>query len=167
MDRLFRAVAVLVIVAAHSACTGRAAAPLAHTFASPEALAAAVAEGLERRDTDGLLSLALSEEEFRAHVWPHLPASRAERGVPFGLVWGQLYAKSRAYLQQTLVEFGGRRPEIVEVRFRGDVSNYGRIQVRRDAEVVVRDEGRRRTVRLFGSVVARDGRYKLFSYVAD
>jgi len=159
---------VLVAIAGTAGCSRTGGPPLAHTFDSPEQLAAAVAAAIERNDADRLLSLALTEQEFRWHVWPRLPASRAERGVPFGLVWGQLYSKSRAYLRQTLAAHGGRRLHVVRVRFRGDATDHGAFRVRREAEVVVRDEnGAERSVRLFGSVLEQGGRYKLFSYVVD
>src|SRR5687767_9252327 len=66
--------------------------PLSHTFDSPEALASAVVAGLARRDAAALSSLVLSEQEFRAHVWPVLPASRPERNLPFDYVWKDLHA---------------------------------------------------------------------------
>lgn len=158
----------LAAIAGMAACSRAGTPPLAHTFESPEQLAIAVAAAIERNDADRLLSLALTEQEFRHHVWPRLPASRAERGVPFGLAWGQLYSRSRAYLRQTLAAHGGRRLDVVRVRFRGDATDHGAFRVRREAEVLVRDEkGADRSVRLFGSVLEQGGRYKLFSYVVD
>ena len=156
----------LALLVPPAACA-RATNPFAHTFESPEQLAAAVGEALERRDADRLLALALSEEEFRTHVWPRLPASRPERGAPFGFVWAQLSSKSRAWLRQSLADHGGGRLEVVRVRFRGDTTDHGPFLVHRDAEVVVNDGGTERRLRLFGSVLEQNGRYKLFSYVVD
>ena len=76
--------------------------PLANTSASPEALAAAVLDALARGDRARLDALALTEQEFRDHVWPDLPAARPERNLPFSYVWGDLHQKSNLSLAQTL-----------------------------------------------------------------
>lgn len=55
--------------------------PLSNTFATPEALAQAVLTGLASEDVAGLKALALSEQEFKDHVWPELDTSRPERNV--------------------------------------------------------------------------------------
>ena len=51
-----------------------------------------------RRDRARLDALALSEQEFRDHVWPDLPAARPERNLPFSYVWGDLHQKSNISL---------------------------------------------------------------------
>jgi hypothetical protein len=147
---------------------GHAPTRLTHTFDSPTQLATAVADALQQRNAERLQALALTEDEFRVHVWPRLPASRSEGGVPFGFVWAQLHSKSRAYLAAVLEEYGGAKLDVVHVRFRGETTDYGAFVVNRDAEVVVRDQdGQKRTVRLFGSMLEQGGRYKLFSYVVE
>jgi len=158
-----------VWLAAAAACApSEASAPLAHTFASPERLAQAVVDALARSDRTMLTSLALSEAEFRTYVWPHLPASRPERGVPVEFAWGQMHGRSQASLAAMLARHAGRRLEVTGVRFLGETTDYGAITVSRKAEVRVRNAGgRERRLRLFGSVVRRSGRYKLFSYVVD
>ncbi|HEX6210254.1 MAG TPA: hypothetical protein VF136_05730 [Methylomirabilota bacterium] len=158
-----------LLLAPLAGCAGtEAAAPLSATFASPEELAAAVVIALEARDSERLMSLALSEAEFRTHVWPRLPASRAGRNVPFEFVWGRLHQQSRQSLGATLARHGGRRLEVLAVRFHGATTDYGPFVVTRDPETIVRDEeGRHRSLRLFGSILRQAGRYKLFSYVVD
>ena len=142
--------------------------PFDHTCDSAEALASAVLDGLARRDRTALERLALSEDEFRALVWPELPAARPERNLPWDYVWQDLQQKSRASLRRTLAVHGGRQYELVSVRHLGETSAYGAYQIRRDAEVTVRDaEGRTQQLRLFGSTLHQGGRVKLFSYVVD
>jgi len=41
-------------------------------------------EAMHAGDLERLRSLVLTRDEFWAHVWPYLPASRPERNVPFG-----------------------------------------------------------------------------------
>lgn len=168
--RRLAAGALLVIAAAPGGCVAPAAAPppLAHTFSTPEQLAIAVAGGLTERDVERLTALALTETEFQAHVWPHLPASRPERNVPLDFVWTGFHQKSRLHLKATLAAHGGKALEVIGIRFRGPTTDYGAFAVSREAEVVIRDErGGERAVRLFGSVLRQGSRYKVFSYVVD
>jgi hypothetical protein len=172
--RATRSIALVVLVVASVAVfasvhASRARpAPLQHTLSSPEAVAAAVIEAVERGDLDRLRALALTEEEFRAHVWPDLPASRPERNVPFDFVWDTLHQNSEAHLRQTVARAGGAPVELRGVRFAGETSTYGEVTVRRDTTLVVAGlDGTERLVRLFGSTIERDGAWKVFSYVVD
>lgn len=142
--------------------------PIEHTFPSPEALSEAVLAALAERDADTLANLALSELEFRTAVWPDLPSSRPERGVPFDYAWGDLHQKSTNALQRLVTRHGGQRYELVRVRFAGETTPYRTFQVHRETVLDVRDEeGNNLTVALFGSLLERDGEYKLFSFVVD
>ena len=169
LSRLAAGVSLAALLCTATACAGsEASAPFAHTFESPEQLAAAVARALEQKDAARLQSLALSEQEFKAHVWPRLPVSRRDGHVPFGFVWSQLHQRSTAQLGGTIAEYGGHGLQVVAVRFLGESSDYGTFTVRRKAAVVVRDrDGTERTVRLFGSVLTANDRHKVFSYVID
>lgn len=164
------AAAVLVTAAACSAPSEptRPSAPLANTFESVDALAHAVLAAVAVGDRARLIDLSLSEEEFRDHVWPELPASRPERNVPFEYAWGQLKQNSDGHLQQTLARYRGQQLRLVRVGFRGEATTYATFEVRRETEVVATDQnGRDLILRLFGSVILKDGRYKVFSYVVD
>jgi hypothetical protein len=55
-----------------------------------------------------------------------------------------------------------------DVRFSGETSVYGAVRVHRRTELVmVGNDGSERIVRLFGSTIEQDGRFKVFSYVVD
>jgi hypothetical protein len=143
-------------------------APLAGTAASPEALATAVVDAMRAGDLAGLRALAVTEEEFRAHVWPELPAARPERNVPFDFVWERLEQASEAHLRQTLAVLGEPPLELRRVEFAGETSVYGDVVVHRKTQLVVNQpDGRERVVRLFGSTIEQNGRYKVFSYVVE
>ena len=142
--------------------------PLSHTFASPEQVAEAVLGALAGEDGEMLSALALSEIEFRTVVWPELPSSRPERGVPFEYAWGDLHQKSTNELRRLLARAGGRRYDLLDMTLEGESTAYDTFTVHRDSRLRVRDrEGAERDVRLFGSVLQRGGEYKLFSYVVD
>ncbi len=161
-----RLMAGVVLAALALAGCGRVP-PLAHTQESAEATVAAVLDALATRDRARLAALALSEQEFKDHVWPDLPASRPERNLPFSYVWGDLHQKSDGSLGQTLRILGGRRLTLVEVRFKGK-TDYPRSTVHREAVAVVRGEdGTVRDVRVCGSLIEQDGRWKVFSYVTN
>lgn len=142
---------------------------LAPTFDSPRALAEAILEGLASEDGATLETYALTKEQFRTYVWPELPASRPERGVPFDYGWGDLKQKSHNALLHTYERYKGRRMTLLEIEFEDGVTDYGSFKVHRDARVKIRREsdGRVLWLDLYGSVMERDGKYKLFSYVTD
>jgi len=124
-------------------------------------------EAVARRDGAALRALALTEQEFRQHVWPELPAARAERNLPFSFVWGDLHQKSDARMNAMLAQHGGRRLELREVRFGGKTA-YTTYTVHRDSALVVRDqEGRDVELKIAGSMLEKDGQWKVFSFVVD
>lgn len=141
--------------------------PLTNTHQTPDAVAAAVLEALAIRDRDQLQRLALNEQEFRAHVWPDLPAAKPERNLPFLYVWGDLRQKSELALARTAREHGGRRYTLVRTTFSGE-TKYSDFTVHRQTSLLVRDEsGAEATLRVCGSMIEKGGSWKVFSYVVD
>ena len=141
--------------------------PLKNASTSSEALAHALLDALARNDRAALERLVLSEQEFREHVWPQLPASRPERNLPFSYVWGDLRQKSRANLAKVVSDHGGQRYELLGVEF-DDVTDYSTFRVHREATFRVRDAQRsEKVVRVCGSMIEKDGAWKVFSYVLD
>jgi hypothetical protein len=162
-----RIIAVTLTALLIAGCS-RSPASLPNSHDSPEALARAVLEAIERRDVQSLNSLAINEQEFQAHVWPELPASRPERRLPFSYVWGDLHQKSNAALTQTLARHGGRKHTLLGMNFVGETTSHETYRVHRKSEVTLRDgEGHEHTARLFGSALEEGGRFKVFSYVID
>lgn len=163
---MIRASSVVALLLLLSACTP-APTPLAHTLDSSRALAGAVLAAVTSGDQATLDGLALSEQEFRDHVWPALPAARPERNLPFSYVWGDLRLKSQAGLVRILGQYRGQRLTLVDVRF-GDVTRYDGYVVHRDSIFTVRtSDGATEDVRLCGAMIEQAGRWKVFSYVAD
>jgi hypothetical protein len=141
--------------------------PLANTSESPEALARAVLDAIHARDRTRLDALALSPQEFEDHVWPSLPAARPERNLPVSYVWGDLHQKSDLALTSALNAHAGRRYELLAVSFAG-VTPYAGYRVHREAVFRVRDAGGSESdLRVCGSMIEKDGRWKVFSYVVD
>lgn len=141
--------------------------PLTNTHDSAESLVLDVLAAFLSRDHERLRTLALSEEEFRQHVWPALPAARPERNLPFSYVWGDLRQKSDHRLRVNLVIHGGRAYQLQRITFSGGSTEYAGFRVHRDAVLEVQDEtGGMHEIRLFGSVVEMEGDWKVFSFNA-
>lgn len=163
---MVRAVSFAALVLLLPACAP-APPPLQHTADTRVALAAAVLAAVSAGDAPTLASLALSEQEFRDHIWPALPAARPERNLPFSYVWGDLRLKSQAGLVNVLGQYRGKRLTLVDVRF-GESTPYAGYTVHRAAVFTVRrTDGSTDDVRLCGSMVEKDGRWKVFSYVVN
>ena len=143
--------------------------PLSYTFDSPEALAQAFLDALYLEDADALKQFGLSKDEFRLHVWPELPVSKLDKPLPFEYGWNDLYQKSMNSLRRTFANYSGRKLTFISLEFEDETTDYETFKVHRDGRVVVFDEERQREVRLdlFGSIMEKDGRFKLFSYVTD
>jgi hypothetical protein len=147
---------------------GRSAPDLANAHPTPEALASAVLSALERQDAGALRALALTEQEFRDHVWPELPAARPERNLPFSYVWGDLHQKSEAALTNLVARHGARRYALLGITFAGETTGYPSYEVHRESVLRVRGaDGGEEELRLFGSAVQKDGAWKVFSYIVD
>ena len=157
--------ASVLAIAASMACSRVPS--LANTHPSPSSLAAAVLDALARRDRAALEALALNETEFRDHVWPQLPAARPERNLPFSYVWGELRQKSAQSLSVVISREGGKRYELIDVRFDSD-TDYRTYRVHRETTLRVRDDsGMELDLRVLGSMLEQGGVWKVFSYVVD
>ena len=123
---------------------------------------------VEAGDAERLGSLEVNEAEFREAVYPRLPASRPERNTSAEFLWEMLHQRSRNSLAYTLDRYQGSRFELVAVDFVGETTDYGPFRVHREAVLTVRaPDGERGTLRIFGSILEQDGRYKIFSFVTD
>ncbi len=142
--------------------------PLADTEPSSEALAGAVLDALAAGDADRLAGLALDGQEFRDVVWPELPASRPERGVPVSYAWADLHQKSSNALRRLVARWGGQRFTLLGVAYGGETTDYRTYRVHRETRLRVRDEsGRETEMAFYGSTLVRGDEYKVFSYVVD
>jgi len=147
---------------------GSAVEELSYTFGSAEDAGRAVLEAVAQRDVQTLRLMPLTEHEFRTVVWPELPASRADVSLPFAYAWGTLAQNSAGSLAQILDRYGGQQYELTSVRVSGDVTAHPSFTVHRKVELAVRNaQGEPGRLRLFGSLLERQGQWKIFSYVVD
>jgi hypothetical protein len=138
------------------------------TYATREALAEAVLEALWQRNPDRLEALAISEAEFRSHVWPRLPAGRSGGDGALDYWWADTRTRSLGAMAQTLEQYGGRRMALESVSCIGETTDYGEFSIHRSPQLTVRtDTGEVVTLRLFGSLVEAPEGWKLYSYIVD
>ena len=125
-------------------------------------------DGLAAEDRGRLESLALNGQEFRDVVWPELPSSRPERGLPVSYAWDDLHQKSTNGLRRLLDQWGGRRLTLVDVTYEGETTEYETFRVHRETRLTLRDEaGEELNVHFYGSTLVRQDQFKVFSYVVD
>ncbi|MCG6949690.1 MAG: hypothetical protein LJE93_12330 [Acidobacteria bacterium] len=141
-----------------------------NTFASREELFDALEAAIESGDVDVMRSLAVSREEFRDLVWPTLPiANRPKSNLTWDFVWQQHQLQHESSLKRIATDFGGQCFEIVGVEARGKTTDHDTFHIHRENYVeVVRPDGDREELRLFGSLLETDdGRFKIYSFIND
>lgn len=159
---------VLLVFVVASACDrGTALVPLTPSYDSKDAAAQAVLDALWTRDAAQLSRLVVSQSEFLKHIWPALPASRPDVGMPADRAWADQAQKNHGFSTQLMDEHGGRRYELVAVSFEGAGVEYDGFTVHPKTRLDVRDAGVVREVRLFGSMIESGGRWKIYSFVVD
>jgi hypothetical protein len=138
------------------------------TWGSAEEAAEAFLDALAADDVERMRSAALSEQEFADVVWPELPSSRPNRNLPRDYAWRDLNQKSSNSLRRVSHRHGGKRYRLERVEFLDGTTEYLTFAVHREARLILTGEqGERLRLRLFGSMIERGGRWKLFSFVND
>lgn len=134
--------------------------------ASKEALAQRFLDALALDDRNGAARLAVTREEFYRDIWPHLPAARPGTNYTADYVWKQTSMRSMSGFAKTMNRYGGRRFELVRVEIAEGRRDYGPFFIHKDARLVVRDPGgKEQRLDLFGSILEKDGCYKIYSFV--
>jgi len=160
--------AALSLIAAGAACGGAPVAiPLEPSFPTRDAVVETFLKALAARDVPALQSLAVGETEFRKYIWPSLPASAEQVGMPDDYVWRDTAMRNAGFLAQLLSDHGGFEYRLVAVSFAGDTTDYGPFRVHRKTSLDVRGPAGAETLRLFGSMVESGGRWKIYSFVVD
>jgi hypothetical protein len=158
----------LTLIPALAVLTSCGAPALTNVHSSPEGLARALLSAVAQNDSTALQGLAVTEQEFRAHIWPSLPAARPERNLPFNYVWGDLRQKSQTSLAAMLAARGGQRYDLVSVAFGKSPTDYAGFRIHREPSLTARNsDGLVEELRLTGSFLEKDGVWKVFSYLTD
>ena len=140
------------------------------TFDNQEELFDALETAIASGDVEVMRALAVSREEFRHLVWPTLPiANKPKSNFTWDFVWYQHELRHESSLRRIVTDLGGQGLEIVDVQARGKTTDHGSFHIHRENFVeVVRPDGTREELRLFGSLLETDdGRYKIYSFICD
>jgi hypothetical protein len=132
-----------------------------------EALVRRFVRAVERRDTVAVRAMVLSRAEFAYLYYPHSPFTRDPHRQMAGLVWLFTQVNSSKGITRAFDRFGSRplfyRGHRCNVRPQGQGPNL----LWEDCVLRLGDGPAAGEVRLFGSIIERDGHLKFVSYAND
>ncbi|MEW6130175.1 MAG: hypothetical protein AB1757_24275 [Acidobacteriota bacterium] len=140
---------------------------LANAETSPEALCRNLLNALARQDLEALKAMRITKDEFCNYLFPELPSSRLPN-VTCDFVWQQATLKSDGGFYKMYPQHQGKKYAFVALRFAKGQDTYSTYRIHKASLITVRDEtGKQQELRLFGSLLEMDGKYKLISFVMD
>lgn len=144
-------------------------APLANGLSSVNALLTAVLEGVRRNDTTSLKNLLITRDEYLAIIYPelgkHWAGARDMRREIKEALWINHAGNAMKGLRRALRDLGGRELKLEKVEFADGTKEYASYTVYEGTIVTVKDrEGREHKIGAIGSIVEKDGVFKLLSY---
>jgi hypothetical protein len=135
---------------------------------SRDALVRSFARSLEVSDTAALLRLTISRAEFAWLVYPDSPLSERPYQQAPDVAWMRHAAASGAGLGRLLDRLGGMELRLQSWSCLDEPGEEGANTVWRDCGVRFgTTQVRQQTLRLFSSIIERNGRFKILSYAND
>ena len=132
---------------------------------SPGQLGLAVVDALNNKDIEKLNRLRVQREAYLDWIWSAFPASQPPSNFPGDFAWSNLNKKCNIGMKKWIARYGGQDLEFVAIRFDGDTETYKGFQLLRDTVLMLKNAaGEKGELRILGSVVEKDNRYKLLSY---
>ncbi len=137
---------------------------LQHASASLDRLARRIAASVGARDTADLNAMLMTRAEFAWLYYESSPMSRPPYEAPPGLLWGQMLAASGTGANALLSRFGGTTVTVRALTCPApDVEGANKLYKRCTVEFTA--PGKKPLAgNLFGTVIERDGRFKLISF---
>lgn len=132
---------------------------------APDQLGLAVVDALNRKDIEHLNRLRVQREEFLDWIWPEFPASQPPSNFPGDFAWSNMNKKCNIGMKKWITRYGGHTLKFVSIRFERPQETYDGFQLLRGTILTVQNAtGEKRDLKVLGSVVVKNGRYKLLSY---
>ncbi|MCY3741507.1 MAG: hypothetical protein OXH00_10840 [Candidatus Poribacteria bacterium] len=132
---------------------------------SPDQLGLAVVDALNRKDIEHLNRLRVQREEFLNWVWPAFPASRPPSNFPGDFAWSNMNKKCNTGMKKWIARYGGYNLKFVGIRFDRPSETYDGFQLLRGTVLTLQNAaGEKRELKILGSVVVKNEKYKLLSY---
>jgi hypothetical protein len=122
--------------------------------------------GVRGRNRRALESLTVTRAEYAFLVYPDLPISRPPYTQPPDIAW-LLLATSTASNINKLTTSAASRFELLTYACAASPTTHGRVRLHSGCTVRAREQGVERPIRLFGSIIERDGRWKFLSLDGD
>jgi hypothetical protein len=135
---------------------------------SAESLMEQVVGSLQARDTASFQALSIDLPVFAWLYFPTSVTARPPYELPPGMAWLQLQEENRKGLFRALRELGGRRLDYVGHQCAEAPVLEGENRIWTHCLLTLRiDDGKARPVRLFSSILERDGRFVVLSWAND
>lgn len=135
---------------------------LRHAAPSREAVVARWLGAVTARDTTALRRLVVDRAEFIALYYPTSPLAAPPYEMPPELLWSQMLLNSEDGGTKVLKVLGGRRTRLVSLRCPETPTREGANVLHQDCLVVLEVDGQvRPETRAFGTILEREGRFKL------
>jgi len=148
-----------------AAVGGKPVTVLSNGSSSREELVKRVVRAVAVRDSADLRAVTLTSREFADLVYPSSPYTHPPYRTPPGLVWMQISQPSETGLKRLLARRGGTTFEYVDHSCQPTPERQGRNTLWTDCQVRVIGPTRETlTQRWFGSIIERDGVYKIVSF---
>ncbi len=134
-------------------------------FESPADLGRAVVKTLNRGDADGLHWLRVNRDEYFSWIWPAFPASRPPYNFTADFAWSNLNKKCIIGVGKWNRRYGCKNLAFVNLHFERPTEEYEGFKLLRGTVLTVqKTNGKSAELRILGSIVEKDNRYKLLSY---
>ena len=141
---------------------------LSPAFASREEVAREFVAAVASGHTTRLARLLLTPAEFAWLYYPENPISRPPYELPAGLAWFELHTNSLAGLRRVLAEYGGQPMTFRHVLCPEPVVVHGANRLWNRCVVGISTaDSETADLRIFGTILERDGAFKLLTAAND
>jgi hypothetical protein len=134
---------------------------------SRDSLVRRLVRAVEGRDTAALRRIVMTRAEFAHLYYPTSPHARPPAQQPPALVWFLNSQASEKGVSRALDRFGGRSLEVRGYTCASSPRVEGGNTIWDDCRLHVGAGGDTSSIRLFGGIIERDGRFKVLSYAND
>ena len=124
-----------------------------------------VVSALSANDQSALTKLSIDQTEFKKYVWPALAAQMSGSNTNADKYYPTYQKVSQAGIAEATTALAGKKWEIVKINLEPAQRRGKGFQVFGGPVLVLRDEGgQEKTIRVVGSLLERDGAYKVITY---
>ena len=128
---------------------------------SPDQIGLAVVDALNRKDIEKLNELRIQREEYISWIYPAFPKSNFTPDFS----WSNLNKNCNIGMKRWIDQLGGFNLSYDSIGFNGPTESYDGFDILRGTILTLKNSvGEKRDLKILGSVVVKNNRYKLLSY---